>query len=343
MIIDNSVIYSILVIYILLIVSVEVYKRIHSLLYVFKNRHYVITGGSEGLGRALAKEIVKNGGVVTIVSRHEEKLKEAKFDIERSLKENNSYNGSINYVCCDVNDEESVYKSMKICIEKTGSIDVLISCAGYAETGYMFGMGRELYHKMMDVNYFGTLNVLYEVVPDMMKRNKGEVYIVSSAASFTSYIGYGSYSPTKYALRGLCDTLRNEVCRHHIHIGTIYPPNMLTPGFIQENKTKPEEGKFIEYFESAFTPEYCASSIIESIRRGDSNIFCNSLEGWALSVCSLGMSPRNNPFIDFLMMPIVAPLLLCTYYLFNAVVKMPRWRREEREKKWYPINKEKIM
>ena len=83
-----------------------------------------------------------------------------------------------------------------------------------------------------------------------------------------SYTGYSAYAPSKYAIKGLADGLRMELYRNHIQVGCIYPPNMQTPCLERENRTKPEEGLFIEkYFESLYTPECIATRSLWHIKR----------------------------------------------------------------------------
>ena len=79
------------------------------------------------------------------------------------------------------------------------------------------------------------------VVPHMVRRRSGHIVIVASGLAVTSFLGYSSYAPTKWALRGLADTLRNELLGFGIAVQIAYPPDTETPGFAHENETKPPE------------------------------------------------------------------------------------------------------
>ena len=87
----------------------------------------------------------------------------------------------------------------------------------------------------------GTLKSLKAVIPEMVERRRGHVIIVSSAVSAVSFLGYSSYAPTKHALRGLADALRNELLGLGIAVQIAYPPDTDTPGCKHENETKPPE------------------------------------------------------------------------------------------------------
>ena len=246
----------------------EIVHRIRSYRYSFSNKHVLITGGSSGLGLELAKKIASEKASVTIVARNKGLLKKAKAEIEEYCKQSGLMSQQVCIECADVCSRDELSTAVCNAVNTNGAIDVVICNAGMAKTGYAFGQEIEDYQASVDINYMGTVNTLFCTVPDMIRRNRGEIYLVGSTCSMLSYTGYTAYAPSKYAIKGLADGLRMELDRHNIQVGCIYPPNMDTPCLEKENKTKPEEGLFVEkYFESLFTPQLIAQRVIQRIKR----------------------------------------------------------------------------
>ena len=126
-----------------------------------------------------------------------------------------------------------------------GPVDIVVCSAGQARPGYLQELDADLFRSMMDVNYFGTVNVVREVVPAMIERRGGSVVGVSSAAGLVGVFGYTAYAPTKFAVRGFLESLRGELLPYGIHVGCSFPPDTDTPQLADENRYKPKETKEI--------------------------------------------------------------------------------------------------
>lgn len=312
------------------IVLTEVYWWIRSLVRRFQSKHVLITGGSAGLGLEIAKRIASfPHSTVSIVARRKSALDESKQQIIDYAKLHGNENPIVHTETCDVCDESSVSRAVSVLCERVGPVDVLLSNAGSAPTGYMFEQKTSSYREAMELNYMGTIHVLKSVVPSMMRRKQGEVYFIASSCSMVSYVGYMSYAPTKYAIKGLADGMRNELYPYGIHVGCVYPPNMNTPGFEVENATKPAEGLFIEkYLESVYSPEVCADKVVKSIRKGLWHIVCD-FSAWSLVVSNSSIGPRNNIFLDLLA---IIPVMIVSgvfYCVHNIITTLPRFRSPE--------------
>ena len=153
----------------------------------------------------------------------------------------------------------------------------------------------------------------------MIRRNSGAVCVVASALALTSYVGYAAYSPTKYALRGLADTLRNELASFAVNIHIAYPANMQTPGFEIEQQTKPKETKNIEASDTIYDPQDVARSILRSMALKEYNIYCGAMDVGLLGILSNGMTPRSNTAQDILLFPLA--VLIGKFVQFS-------WERE---------------
>ena len=120
---------------------------------------------------------------------------------------------------------------------------------------------------MMDVNYFGTVNVVRAVVPAMIERRHGSVVGVSSAAGLVGVFGYTAYAPTKFAVRGFLESLRGELLPYGIHVGCSFPPDTDTPQLADENRFKPTETKAISGTIKPLSAEHVAESIVDGIEK----------------------------------------------------------------------------
>jgi short-subunit dehydrogenase len=123
----------------------------------------------------------------------------------------------------------------------------------------------EVYEREVQLNYLGSLYTVKSALPSLIK-SKGHLVIVSSAIVFNSFIGYSNYSATKMALKGLADSLRNELQLYDIGVTLFAPANIDTEGFVEENKTKPKETKEIEGASPAQNPNITADYLIKGLK-----------------------------------------------------------------------------
>ncbi|ETW07798.1 hypothetical protein H310_02227 [Aphanomyces invadans] len=269
----------------------------------FRGKHVLVTGGSEGLGRAIAHQLVAAGADVTIVARRAEVLQKVVDEVATS---NSPSHGRIFFQTADVTREEAIERAVAQAQAQVGPIDLLIPCAGKALMGYSAKNTIGIHRKAMDLNFFGTLNTVNAVLPTMRQRQQGKICFVTTGCAMTSYIGYSAYSPSKYAVRGLADCLRNELSASGISIHIAFPGGMDTPGFAEEQLSKPAECKSIEASDTLYKPEAVAKSILKDVKNGTYNIYCGDFGINLLGVLGAGMSPRKNPALDVLLFPIAS-------------------------------------
>lgn len=332
----NVIVFIIIVVIVLLIIQqiifqIQMFYRTKT--YSFRERHIFITGGSQGLGKCLAQRICKEGGFITIVARRENICVEAKKEIEDYAIKAGTNNIKVQYFTADVTNEKEVRTAVDKAEEVFGPIDFLITCHGTSIPKYAFETTMEEARKVMEINYWGTLNVFRAVIPRMMKRNRPnqEVLSITSQLAICGFIGYAHYCPSKFAVRGLIDVLRNELNGYNIKFHCAYPPGMKTPGFEHEQQSKPDECKEIEKGEELYTPEFCADCIINAVKRGEYHISCGDFGCNMLIRVVIGMTQRNNLIGDFILAPIT---IIIIYFIANG------WYKIARDKKWQ-VNKDK--
>jgi len=228
----------------------------------FKGKKAIVCGASEGIGKATAKEIVLLGGSVCIIARNLDKLKAAKEDINSVKVEDSQF---VEIISCDATDMEKLKPLIEDFINKKGLPDYLINVVGNALPDYLENLTLADFKKHMDVNYYGQLVPTLILIPHYMKAKKGHIAFVSSAAAYIGIIGYTMYSPTKAAILGLADSLRNELSPYNIKISIVFPPDTDTAAFERENINKPKECFIMSERGRVLQPEEIAEPFIEGI------------------------------------------------------------------------------
>ncbi|GLD94276.1 hypothetical protein PINS_up002887 [Pythium insidiosum] len=288
-------------------------------------KHVFITGGSSGLGLSLATKLAKAGAKVSIVARSAEKLEAAKKIVEAVSK------SPVFIQSTDVTDFESVKSAIAAANAFHQRVtDKVFCCAGLAAPGYFIEQDVSVFRKMMDLNYFGVVHTVKAALPAMIDaQNQGDIVITGSGCSMLAFIGYTQYSSSKYALRGLAEALRNELKLYNIRVSMFYPGNIDSPGYVEENKFKPEETKEIEGTSALVAPDAVADSLIAGLRDGQFSITNDSIIN-VLRLISNGVAPRNNTPLEVLLFPI-AVLIQIGFGLFmdNVVTQSAKKRAKK--------------
>ncbi len=222
-----------------------------------RDQHVLITGGSSGIGLALARRAAAAGARVSLVARDPAKLASARAEV----------GGTTFIVAADVAIETQLLAAITAAEQAHGPVDVLIASAGLARPGYFEEVPVAVFERTMAVNYFGTLYGLKAVVPAMKKRGRGAVVLISSGAGLHGFFGYTPYAPTKFALRGLAEALRAEMKDTGVHVMIVYPPDTDTPQLAEENLTKPVETQALTAGGGLWTADAVAKVTLAGLAR----------------------------------------------------------------------------
>jgi 3-dehydrosphinganine reductase len=227
----------------------------------FQNKNVLISGGSSGIGFALAKQFVTAGANVTILARRKELLKDARSEL---LKMRQSDSQLIAAISADVCNYESLRKTVQ---GKVDQIDILINSAGIAYPGEFIEMDAKIFSDVIQTNYLGTVYLTKLVVPGIVKRRCGYIVNISSLAALIGEFGYSAYAPSKYAVRGFSRCLRSELKAYGIDVSVVFPPDTDTPQLAFEHSIIPEITRKINKIASIMSPEKVASYIIKEMKK----------------------------------------------------------------------------
>jgi short-subunit dehydrogenase len=231
----------------------------------------LITGGSRGIGLELGRQLARKGAKLVLCARDERELRAAQEELE-------SIGADVLAVVCDVTRTEDVGNAVQQAIDRFGQIDILINCAGIIMSGPVSHMKLNDYRQVMEINFFGTLNAILAVLPEMRRRREGRIVnIASFGAKFPSPHA-APYAASKFAVAGLSETLRSELANNGIYVTTV------NPGFVRDGgllnavfKGDHESEKALGVTMSnlpLFTidPRLLAKRIINALEHGDAEL-----------------------------------------------------------------------
>ena len=231
----------------------------------FSGKIALITGGSSGIGLATARLLAEQGAHVWILARRTELLDGAVKTLENARQ---SAQQKFGCVSADVTDPACVNQVIAEVKEAIGVPDLLVNSAGVAQGGYFQETGMDLFHWMMDVDFYGTVHVIKALLPDMMARRSGYIVNISSLAGVMGIFGYSAYGASKFAVRGFSESLRAEMKKYQIGVSIVYPPDTDTPQLAYEIQFKPFETKALSGGSGLLAPEAVAAAIVKGVRRG---------------------------------------------------------------------------
>jgi 3-dehydrosphinganine reductase len=244
-------------------------------------KHALITGGSSGIGRALAFKLFEEGTALTLVARDKDKLEQTKKDLKAAFP---FHAQTITLVPLDVSCYEEVQKKLGDVINENTVFDLVITCAGIALPGYFDLIPVEEFEQTYKTNFMGTVHVLKVVIPHLRKQQNGHIVMVSSMAGLVGIYGYSSYAPTKFALNGLAQVLDQELDADHISVSIVFPLDVDTPQFHFEHTRKPKETLAIMESKKLYKPEEVASIIIKKIKNKTFQIVMGQ-DGFLVKYC----------------------------------------------------------
>jgi short-subunit dehydrogenase len=179
----------------------------------FKDKVVAVTGGSEGIGKAIIDALIPLGAKVATCGRNYDKLYELQMQYSQVL---------LHSIVCDVSKEEDCKRFIDSTIKTFERIDILINNAGVSMRALVKDLDVDVIRKVMDVNFYGAVYCTKHAMPSIIQ-NQGTIVGVSSIAGYRGLPGRSAYSASKFALQGWLEALRIELMDDHVNVMWVCP------------------------------------------------------------------------------------------------------------------------
>ncbi len=186
-----------------------------------QNKTAYITGGSRGIGKAIAIALAKEGVNIGIIGR-------TLSHLESTTNELKAFGVKVAHAVADVSKRTSVETAISELKSQIGSADILINNAGIAAFGSLTEMPVEKWEEIIQVNVLGVYYATHAVLPDLIEKQSGDIINISSTAGQRGNAGTSAYSASKFAVLGLTESLLMEVRKHNIRVTAITPSTVAT-------------------------------------------------------------------------------------------------------------------
>ena len=224
----------------------------------FKNKVVVITGGSEGIGKALIDVLIPLGAKVATCGRNQDKLYNLQVQYSNHL---------LHTMVADVSQYDECENFINSTIDTFGGIDILINNAGVSMRALLKDVEVEVIKKVMDINFFGTVYCTKLALHSIIER-KGTIVGISSIAGFRGLPGRSGYSASKFAVNGWLEAVRTEVMDDGVNVMWV------CPGFTKSNIRKAAlnskgqtQGESPLREATLMSPEVCAGHILKAVAK----------------------------------------------------------------------------
>jgi short-subunit dehydrogenase len=235
--------------------------------YSLRDKVVLISGGSRGLGLAIAREICARGGKVVLLARDLDELSRAKTELLR-------HEGEVLTIRCDLLDAGQIHAAVEQSIQCFGKIDILINNAGIIEIGPFDHMQVEDFDRAMRLHLWAPFALIVQIIPHMRANEGGRIVNISSIGGKIAVPHMAPYSASKFALTGFSDAIRAEFARDKIYVTTV-TPGMMRTGSQDHAKFKGDHAAEYRWFDissklplASISAERAARKIIAACRRG---------------------------------------------------------------------------
>lgn len=206
-----------------------------------QNKVALVTGGTRGIGKAIARSLVRAGATVVITSRHRDQV----LDAVETLREGAF--GRVAGFACDVRRHSEVESVIRSTLEEFGSLDILVNNAGIGMFGTVAEMAPEDFRAVIETNLLGVYYCCHEAIPHMKQRGGGYIINISSLAGTNAHPEMAAYNASKFGLNGFSEALMQEVRHDNIKVSYIMPGSVNTafgddePGPAKSWQLQPED------------------------------------------------------------------------------------------------------
>ena len=219
-----------------------------------EGHHAIVTGGSRGIGAAIARALARRGANVTLMSRSLATLERTAKAIRKETR------GAVIATECDVTDADSIGAAFDRAVKSNGSPHVLVNNAGAAESVPFAKMTRQTWDRMIAVNLTSVYACTTQVLPAMLSAKSGRIVNVASTAGLRGYKTMAGYCAAKHGVVGLTRVLALETAKHGITV------NAVCPGYTDTELTDSSVANLAQVFKT--TEEEARAMLVRTIPRG---------------------------------------------------------------------------
>ncbi len=220
------------------------------------SKRVILTGATGGIGRATAEALVREKARVALAARNSEALQGLATTLRQS-------GGDVIAVPADITSPDDRHRLIDTAVSTLGGLDILINNAGVGSWGHFATSTEDIARQVMEVNFFGPVELTRLAVPHLMRGVEPCVVNVTSMCGRKGMPAWPEYSASKFALVGMSEAWRGEFARFDIDVLTIVP-GMTNSGF--QNNWLRTEGKADLRFEKGMSPAQVAEGIVRAIR-----------------------------------------------------------------------------
>ena len=308
-----------------------------------KDKVVLVTGGSSGIGLAIAKLAAARGARIIIAARNQARLEAAREEILSSCAAHSpdgavQMSGSAQVSTMQVDlaaPSETVVAALNANPQiAEGRVDFAVLSAGDSGPAAFEDIAPSDWERLLRLNVLGCVHATRAVLPGMKRRRAGRIVLISSMAGRAGIYGFTAYSATKYALRGFADALRMELKPWGVGVTTVLPPDTDTPLLERENVAKPVECRRISEGSGLFSAETVARHTVDAMASG-SGVVHFGLDGWMLSHLTVGMEPADSlgwpsTLAGLFLWPVLRIVALAYTALYDHICRQEHMRREKK-------------
>jgi short-subunit dehydrogenase len=224
----------------------------------FKDKVVVVTGGTDGIGKALVEELINLGAKVSTCGRNHDKL----YQLQAKHP-----SAPLHTMIADVSSENDCRRLMEMTVKMFGTIDILINNAGISMRAEIKESSVDIIKKVMDINFFGAVYCTKHALPYLIEK-KGIIVAVTSIAGYRGLPGRSGYSASKFALHGWLEAVKTELKDDDVHVMWV------CPGFTASNiryaaltKEGNEQGSSPMDEGTMMTAELCSRRILKAVEK----------------------------------------------------------------------------